>query len=140
MSIGSFTDRNHQPTRDEILREIGSSRGAWESLEATITQNYRVKTDFGFYGKNYGWAQRFRKGGKALISLYPRQNGFTVQVVLDETGIQKALEAGLGENTRQAIESANPYPEGRWLFIRIETGEDLADVRRLLEIKAKPVS
>jgi hypothetical protein len=138
MSIGIFTDRQHQPTREEILEVLGPSRAAWESLEETIAQNYRVKTDFGFYGKNYGWALRFRKGGKALLSLYPRQDGFTVQIVLNEPGVQRALEGVLGENARRAIEFANLYPEGRWLFIRIDTDEDIDDVRRLLEIKAKP--
>ncbi len=135
MSIGVFTDKANQPTREAMLQAVGASRLAWERLEQFVTQSYRVKTDFSFYGKNYGWALRFRKGGKALLSLYPRKDGFTVQVVLGEAQVQEALQRGLGQNARRAIESATPFAEGRWLFIPIDSDEDVEDVIRLLKLK-----
>jgi hypothetical protein len=135
MSIGIFTDRLHQPTQDEIMDVLASSRAAWEALTQYVSENYRVKADFGFYGKNYGWALRLRKGGKALLSLYPSSDGFTAQVVLDEDAVQQALQENPGENTVRAIQAANPYPEGRWLFVRVESEQDAADVRRLLKLK-----
>ncbi len=138
MSIGAFTDKQHPPAEQEILLAIGEARQAWEGLEQYIASNFRVKKDLGFYGKNYGWAVRFRKGGKALLSLYPRQGGFTVQVVLSEPLVQQILLEDIGENTRRAIKAANVYAEGRWLFIQVASQKDVEDIRRLLQLKASP--
>ena len=138
MSIGAFTDKQHQPTLDEVLDLIGAGRLAWESLEQYVSENFRVQRDLRFYGKNYGWAVRVRKGGKALLSLYPRQDGFTVQIILDESAVQSALRLKLGKNARRAIDAANPYPEGRWLFIAVESAKDVTDIKHLLDLKTRP--
>jgi hypothetical protein len=133
-----FTDKQRQPAPEEILLALGPSRPAWESLEQYLGENYRLKKDFAFYGKNYGWALRFRKSGKALLSLYPRQGGFTVQIVLGEPQVQQALLSGVGPAARKAIEAANAYAEGRWLFIPVETMQEVEEVKYLLGLKAKP--
>jgi hypothetical protein len=99
--------------------------------------NYRLKSDFAFYGKNYGWALRFRKGGKALLSLYPGQDSFTAQIIVSEAQVEKALSSGLGKKATKIIEEAHPYPEGRWLFIKVESEQDLNDIKQLLIVKSK---
>ena len=106
MAIGIFADREHQPTREEVLAAVGSSRPWWENLIRFITDNYRVKEDFAFYGKNYGWAVRFRKGGKALLSMYPGKESFTVQIVLGQTQSEKALSLDIGDKVRRIIEES----------------------------------
>ena len=135
MSIGAFTDKSSPPTREQVLQTLGPARDTWEALEQFIQEHYPGQAGFRFYGKNYGWALRFRKGGKALLSLYPAQDGFTVQIVVGEAEIQQALERGLGRQARQAIEKATPYAEGRWLYIPVKSRRDLKDVRQLLDIK-----
>ncbi len=140
MSVGVFTDKQHQPTMDEIFAVLGDARPMWDQLVEYVSASYRARTDFGFYGKNYGWAQRLRKSGKAVLSLYPRQGGFTAQIVLLEPGVQEALRSSVGPNARHAIASANPYPEGRWLFVDVESDLDVADVKTLLSLKMRPAT
>jgi hypothetical protein len=36
------------------------------------------------------------------------------------------------------IEAAKPFPEGRWLFIPMESKADLLDIERLLAAKSPP--
>ncbi len=136
MSIGSFTDKAHQPTSEEIEAAIEPWQQAWQDLAAYVRETYAAKEDFGFYGKNYGWALRFRKGGKALLSLYPVQGGFTIQAILGEAHVAEALKLPLGEHVQQIITGAHPYPEGRWLFIPVMTAQDLDDVKTLLAVKS----
>jgi hypothetical protein len=137
MPIGTFADKLHQPTREEIAVAIGSKRPLWENLINLIGDNYRLKTDPAFYGKNYGWALRFRKGGKALLSLYPGQDSFTAQIIISQAQAEKALSSGLSKKATKIIEEAHPYPEGRWLFIKIESEQDLNDVKQLLMVKSQ---
>ena len=138
MGIGIFTDKGHQPTVEAMLATVGSKRLFWEKLTGFISDNHRAQRDFTFYGKNYGWAVRFRKGGKALISLYPGKEEFTVQIVLGPTQADEAFGLNLGENVIKIIENAHKYPEGRWLFIKIESEQDLGDVQKLLMVKSPP--
>jgi len=96
------------------------------------------RRDFVFYGKNYGWAVRFRSRGKALLSIYPWHEGFTAQIILSQEQAEKAMGLDLGKNARKVLSKARQFPEGRWLFIRVESEKDIRDVKRLLMIKSEP--
>ncbi len=136
MGIGAFTDKNHEPTNAELLKTIGPMVKAWEALAQHLRDTYPVQEDFKFmYGKKYGWALRFRVKGALLTSLYPVPRGFTVQVILKPAALEEAQRLALGENTRLAIAKAHPYPEGKWLFIRIESKSDVQDIQKLLVLK-----
>jgi hypothetical protein len=135
MPVESFVEKQHQPTMREVFASIGSKKGLWENLEKFVAEKFRTKRDFVFYGKNYGWALRFRKAGKALFSMYPGERIFTVQIVLAETPAKKASSLKLGKNTRNMLESVHQFPEGRWLFIKVNSKQDLRDIRQLLLLK-----
>jgi hypothetical protein len=138
VSVGVFTDRKHPPTQDEILSAIGPRLSVWQELILFIRENYPSDEDFKFlYGKKYGWALRFRIRGTLLTSLYPTQGGFTAQINLDPGAIQQVQRMKLGENVQQAIAQATPYPEGRWLFIAVESDADLRDVQQLLALRVE---
>jgi len=139
MSVGTFVDNEHQPTMREILASIGAKRKSWERLAQFIAENCRIKSDFAFYGNNYGWALRFRKGGKALLSMYPGKGTYTVQIVLAPALVEEASNLQLGKNVRKILGSARQFPEGRWLFIRVESEQDIRDVEQLLALKARPL-
>jgi hypothetical protein len=138
MSIGLFTDKQHRPTDAEVREAIGPRLPLWQELVRFIRETYPTQEDFKFlYGKTYGWALRFRIKGQVLTSLYPTQGGFTAQVNLNPEAVEQAQSMGLGHNVQQAIGRAYPYPEGRWLFIPVESGEDVRDVQRLLALRVE---
>jgi len=135
MPVGAFVEKQHQPTMREVFASIGSKKGLWENLERFVAENYQSKRDFAFYGKNYGWALRFRKAGKALLSMYPGEGSFTAQIVLGETPAKKASSLRLGRNARNVLGRAHQFPEGRWLFMRVSVKQDLRDIQQLLLLK-----
>ena len=128
MAMGVFADKEHRPTEEEVLAAVGTSRPWWENLTRFVTDNYRTREGLAFYGKNYGWAVRFRRGGKALLSMYPGQESFTVQIILSQTQTEKALSLDIGDKVRKVVEEAHQFPEGRWLFIKVGSEQDLAEV------------
>ena len=136
MSVSFFADKTHQPTGAEIRGAMGPWFSTWQELTQWLRENYPIQEDFKFlYCRNYGWGLRFRIKGKLLINLYPGRGNFTAQIILRPEAVEAAQSIELGENARQAIERANPYPEGRWLFIPVESKNDLEDVRRLLALR-----
>lgn len=138
ISIGAFTDKNHQPTQDEITEAIGSRLPAWQELVQFIRHTYPSDEDFRFlYGKRYGWALRFRIRGQLLTSLYPAEGGFTVQINLSQAAIEQTYQMELGGNVQSVIARAHPYPEGRWLFIPVRSADDIRDIHRLLALRVE---
>ncbi len=138
MSVGLFSDKKQRPTEAEIEAAIGPRLDLWRGLTAYLRATYAVEEDFRFlYGRNYGWALRFRVRRQLLTSLYPTDGGFVVQVNTSPQDVDRALAMGLGESVRQAIAQANPYPEGRWLFVSIESAQDVADVKELIAMRAR---
>ena len=135
MSIGVFTDKAHPPTSEQILKTIGAKQLDWEELVRFIRDEFAAQAEFKFYGKNYGWAWRFRKRGKALASLYPAADSFVVQVILGKTETQHARALRLGKRVRAIIENAHAFPEGRWLFIPVKSRKDIQDICQLLALK-----
>ncbi len=138
MGIGCFTDKGNRPTEAQILEAVGSKLPLWHDLIRSVRECYPVQEDFKFlYGKTYGWAVRFRIKGQLLVSLFPTQGGFTAQVNLSPDAIEKALRMKMSQNVQQAISRATPYPEGRWLFIPIETEKDFTDAKRLVAMRVE---
>jgi hypothetical protein len=139
MSVGIFVDKNYRPTEADITAAVGPRLALWRALVAEINTTYpAAQDDFKFlYGKKYGWALRFRIKNQLLTSLYPAENGFKVQINLSPEAVDTVLSMGMGANVRQAIEQAYPYPEGRWLFIKVEGDGDLKDIQQLLALRAE---
>jgi len=90
MSIRAFVDKQHPPTIEAMSVSVRSKRPLWERLTQFIEENYRVKRDFAFYGKNYGWALKFRSGGRALAAFYPGTESFTVQIIVGQAQLEEA--------------------------------------------------
>jgi hypothetical protein len=140
LAVGVFVDKNHRPTPKEIADALSTDQALWQHLNQFILDNYRAKSEFRFYGKNYGWAVRFRKSGKALLSMYPAANHFKAQIILAEPQAKQALRLSIGESVKNIIRNSHSFPEGHWLFIPVKSKRDLEDVKKLLLLKAAPTA
>jgi hypothetical protein len=114
MSIGVFTDKNHCPSKAEIYTVLGKANSIWELLIQYIRSQFNAEEDFSFlYGKQYGWALRFRIKRKLLACIYPNANHFTTQIILNTQNISDTIINKLHNNASKAIEIATPYSEGK---------------------------
>ncbi|HEY5478116.1 MAG TPA: DUF3788 family protein [Gaiellaceae bacterium] len=136
MSYGAFTDRTSRPGEAEIEVALAGAAALWSEIVSFVEDSFRVRSDWKFYGKNYGWSLAFKKSGKALVSLYPDAGSFTAQVILKEDQIARAPSELLIPELRAAIDGANPYAEGRWVFLAVSSERELEVVKRLVEIRA----
>lgn len=137
MSVGIFTDREQLPKARQVERTLGASCRRWKEFVSFVQDETGGRGEWKFYGKNHGWALRFRKGGKSLVSLYPGQESFAVQFILDEPTVRRARAATFGVRVLTAIDKATPYPEGRWVFLRITSEPSAQQARKLLLLKMK---
>ncbi|MGA9761289.1 MAG: DUF3788 family protein [Gaiellaceae bacterium] len=136
MSYGVFTDRMSRPGEVEVEAALAGAALLWSELVSFIEGSFRVRSDWKFYGKSYGWALAFKKSGKALVSLFPADGSFTTQLILKDDQIAQVPRGLMIPELRGAIDSANPYAEGRWVFLAVSSRRELEVVETLIEIRA----
>lgn len=136
MSAGAYLDKDHPPRTQVIMDRLGQAHLQWSELIKWVEESWLTRGEWKFYGKNYGWALRFKKDGKALVSFYPNEGFLTAQVVLSSSAVKETPSLRLRKSTQQLIDRANPYPEGRWVFLKVNCNSDVADVRKLLNLKS----
>ena len=139
MSYERMLDGEHQPTEQEILKTIGK-KTAWRRLRQFIEGNYDFAPELVYYGQKYGWTIRYRKSGRTFCSLFPEKGAFTVLIVLGKDEAEKVLSnlSQFSPSMRKQIEGAEQKRDGRWLWIRVLTLDDAADVEELLKVKRRP--
>jgi hypothetical protein len=140
MSIVYFTDRNHQPTEDEIRDALGTRYSLWERLIQFIATNYRIRGEFSFWGGyKVGWNVRYRVKGRALVALHPQKECIMAQVVLGKEEAERALSMKLGKSVSEILRAAPQLRDGRWLYIPVVGEADVDDLERLLLLKVRPI-
>lgn len=124
------------PSRAELVARLGRTHAAWTALVEFVQARYRVQAAWD--ADRDGWELRWRKGGKALLTLRTEERRFSAQFVVPPTRVREALALPLSPATRALIRAARPYPDGRWIRIPVRTLRDLADLKTLVVFKAAP--
>ncbi len=138
MSISTFADKTHPPDEVEIDTILGSKLPLWRQITQFLSANYPFERLLNFGGKNYGWTWWYRKNGKTLVTLYPQENGFTVQLVLGKVQVEKAMVLNLGSTMRRKLEETPQLHDGKWLFVPVESQQDVDDLSQLIRVKQRP--
>lgn len=98
------------------------------------------KIEFSSCSWENGWNVKFKKSGKSLCTIYPRDGYFTVLVVIGEKE-REAVEIVLHECTpalREIYRQTGMGNGQKWLMIDLEDKEELyTDIFRLIEIRKR---
>lgn len=135
MSKGYFIDKNKKPTYEDINHKIGLGKDNWDLLIHYLTDELKLRGEFKFYGVNYGWALRFNKSGKSLIALYPDEDSFMVQIILNKNQVDSALTQVVNRQIVELIRDKESIHEGKWIYVRIDNKADLKDIITLTNIR-----
>lgn len=131
-------DSTHPPSREEMSGYIRNP--LWDSFCRYMAETYGAEPMFTFSrcGMEYGWNAKFRKGSRALCTVYPRENHFVAMVVIgrrEKERVEEELPSFCPEVQQIYRETAEGNGQ-RWLMLPLE-GEDetYRDVKRLLRIR-----
>ena len=131
-------DKNNQPTIEAISEYVRNPVFMQFCLEIKNTYKCNEKIEYSSCSWEKGWNIKFKKAGKTLCTVYPRECYFTVMIVIG-TKEKASVEAILPECTAELSDIYNQTKEGngqRWLMIDLEDKEDLYnDVLRLIQIR-----
>lgn len=131
-------DRNSNPTIETIGEYVRNPVFMEFCLEIKNTYSCNEKIEYSSCCWERGWNIKFKKAGKTLCTLYPRECYFTVMIVIG-TKEKTSVEAMLPECTMELSAIYNQTKEGngqRWLMIDLEDKGNLYnDVLRLIQIR-----
>lgn len=132
-------DKTCCPTQEDLEDYVKSP--FFGQLCTTLKETYRCtgKAEYSCCSMERGWNLSFRKSGKTLCRIYPREGWFTVLLVVGQKEKER-VEAllpqcapELGELYRQARE----WNGQRWLMIDLENQDRLyKDLLTLIRIRA----
>lgn len=130
---------DEKPTITELVHEVRSPY--WQALCDFIEDTWSATPvmEYSRCTMEPGWNVKYRKGNKAICTLYPR-NGYFICMI--SVGGAFAAEAELAltrcDETIQALyQQAKPVNGSRWLMVEVRSQRILEDLKLLLQIRMK---
>lgn len=133
-------DKTRRPTLEEIASYVRSP--AFLAFCGEIQETYQCGADITYSACSMdpGWNVKFKKAGRALCTIYPRESYFTVMVVVGRKE-KEAAEAALPDccgALREIYQRTREWNGQRWLMIDLEDKDGLyRDVLRLIAIRRR---
>ncbi|MBU3810691.1 MAG: DUF3788 domain-containing protein [Candidatus Niameybacter stercoravium] len=130
---------NYLPTIDEMSDYIRNQ--LFDDFYSEIVKLYKAqpKIEFSKCSWEYGWNIKFKRSGKTLCTVYPRENYFTVLVVIGtkEKVVLEAILSHLSPIIQEVYHQAKEGNGQRWLMINLEDKDKTyTDVLNLINIRA----
>lgn len=130
-------DPDQAPTSAVVRTIIGPAAPLWDDLVGRV-EAMGARGTMNWEGQKYGWALKYARAGRPFVSLTPGVGGFRTLVILGRAQVDEVPGLALGAHVGGIFDAARQYPDGRWLFIPVETAQDVADIVALLETKLPP--
>ena len=132
---------NQQPSMEELDRYADNP--LWPELRQYLKDAYGAepRMDYSRCGLEPGWNVKFKKGSKALTTVYLRPGYVTAMVSIapkDEAAAEGILLT-CTEATRTLYQNTASSKMGRWLMLDLTSPGLLEDIKALLTLRARPV-
>ena len=131
-------DKSLRPDLEEIGKYIRNPVFTEFCQKINNTYNCNEKIEYSGCSLEKGWNIKFKKSGKNLCTIYPREGYFTVMIVIGRKE-KESVEEILPECTSELQTIYSQTKEGneqRWLMIDLEDHEDLyRDILRFIKIR-----
>lgn len=133
---------DQQPSMEELDRYADNP--LWPELRQYLKDAYGVepRMDYSRCGLEPGWNVKFKKGSKALTTVYLRPGYVTAMVSIapkDEAAAEGILLT-CTEATRTLYQNTASSKMGRWLMLDLTSPELLEDIKALLTLRARPIN
>ncbi len=136
MDISVFTDKAKVPVNDDLISPLGKTYNLWMALQDYVYEKYpEAKEDWNYPGKNYGWSFRIKDKKRAIIYFLPREKYFKVAFVFGGKAMDFIMDSDIAEEIKNDLQNAKVYAEGRGVSIDVEDDSNIADIKKLVEIK-----
>lgn len=131
---------DRKPSMEELDQYADNS--LWPEFRQYLNVAYGAepRMDYSRCGLEPGWNVKFKKGSKALATVYLRPGYVTAMISVspkDEAQAEGVLLT-CTEYTQSLYRNTASSKMGRWLMMDLTSPEVLEDIKALLALRAKP--
>jgi len=137
-------DKEHEPQDNQIKEFVDTP--LWDDLTGYLQRTYNVKPklfysscamDDGFWK---GWNVKYKKGGKALCTLYPKQGYFValMPIGLREMDEAESLIPSCTAYMQNLFKQTRSGHNGKSLAIEVKNPEIIDDMKKLVALRISP--
>ena len=131
-------DKNNCPDIEAISEYVRNPVFMQFCTEIRNTYGCNEKIEYSSCSWEQGWNIKFKKAGKTLCTVYPREGYFTVMIVVAAKQ-EASVEAMLPDCTAQLqtiYHQTREWNGQRWLMVDLEDSDGLyTDTLRIIEIR-----
>ena len=132
--------KSQQPTLEQISEYIASP--LWGELCQWAKKSYQIepKVEHSTCSGAPGWNVKYKKGGRALCTLYPDEGQFTALITVGakEAPAAELLLPTCSDYIRELFARTQTMNGARWLMIRVTDAQVLEDVKKLIRLRVAP--
>ena len=133
-----LTDPNVQPTEELIFSIIGENSVYWEQIIDYVYENhFDITEEWRFYNDGKSWLYRALRKKKTLYWIGVIKETFRVSFWFGDKAEPVLLASTLAVNIKDEFMIAQRYGNIRAISIEMRSPEDLENVLKLIELKAK---
>ena len=132
----AFVGQITPPSDRDVAAKLGPALATWRELIDWLKKKGIASGEWKSVSpKKYGWGLRPAQKKRTILYLGPCDGCFRVSFVLGDKAVEAARTSGLPKSLLREISEAKRYAEGTGVRLMIRKPEDLASVRKLVEIK-----
>jgi hypothetical protein len=139
MKIDIF-NKTHEPTLTDINDFIeGMAKDRWIDIQKFIVDNYNAKRQICYSRCSAmpGWNVKYKKGSKAICTLYPREDYYAILIVLNSIDIEwfKGIRANFTDHVLNRYDNSGMMNGTKWVMLDITDDAILNDVKSIIKLK-----
>ena len=143
MQWSELFNSEREPLDNQIKEFVNTP--LWDNLDNHLQQTYKVQPKLSYSccamqkGMWKGWNVKYKRSGKALCTLYPKQGYF---LLLMPIGLREINEAELlmplcTEYTQNLFKQSTAGHGGKSLAFEVKNKKILSDVKSLIAVRVK---
>ena len=136
--------KENEPSTKQIQEFVATH--LWNDLAVYLEQTYNIKPKIEYSGCKMdkgawkGWNVKYKKGGKSLCTLYPKQGYFLSLITISEKDAVKAdLLISFCTDYMQELyrNTESGKNHGKMLGIEVTSDDILSDIKKLMSLRVK---
>jgi len=131
-----FMDKACKPAQKDLVEKLGSTHQVWVEISDFVMDKYPGGMgEWNYPGKKYGWSYRIKDKKRVIIYLLPRDNYFKVAMIFGQKSVDIIMDSSISPEIKNELAQAKKYAEGQGIRIAVQDDSQLADIKKLVEIK-----
>jgi hypothetical protein len=135
MGTNAFLDKAVKPDDEKLAKALGGTYKYWIEIKQFLNSNYPGTIEEWKNYCKYGWTLKTLLKKRNLFFFSAYEKYFIVGFIYGDKAVAAVEQSDLPEAVKVELRSAKKYAEGRGIRIEVKKQKDVANIKKLIDIK-----